>query len=166
METWRIPLIAVGRPQDAEQAARHAISLDDSYGRGHYLLGNILAKRVKPGSLAAAPEAALQLRKGASEMPHAHIAIATTLFDGRRQRERGGGTTLIFEIGPSTVPGGCGTLAGGPDAPLKQWPLKSKNLRGLSDGGGLFARVLHEQVDAEQRLRVAPAPTADLPFRT
>jgi Tfp pilus assembly protein PilF len=69
-------LIAVGRPQDAEQAARHAISLDDSYGRGHYLLGNILAKRVKPGSLAAAPEAALQLRKGASEMPHAHIAIA------------------------------------------------------------------------------------------
>jgi predicted Zn-dependent protease len=69
-------LIAVDRPQDAEQAARHAIELDDSYARGHYLLGNILAKRVTPKSLAAAPEAALQLRRGASEMPHAHIMIA------------------------------------------------------------------------------------------
>jgi tetratricopeptide (TPR) repeat protein len=69
-------LIAVGRPQDAEQAARHAISLDDSYARGHYLLGNILMKRVTPASLAAAPEAALELRKGASEMPHGHIMIA------------------------------------------------------------------------------------------
>jgi tetratricopeptide (TPR) repeat protein len=69
-------LIAVGRPLDAEQAARRAVAVDDSYARGHYLLGNILATRVRPGSLEAAPEAALQLRRGASEIPHAHIMIA------------------------------------------------------------------------------------------
>ena len=39
-------------------------------------MGNILAKRVTPKSLEAAPEAALQLRRGASAMPHGHILIA------------------------------------------------------------------------------------------
>src|SRR5439155_13451415 len=29
----------------------------------------------------------------------------------------------------------------------------------------LLVRVLHEKIDAEQRLRVASSPTADLPFR-
>ena len=79
-------LIAVGRPQDAETAARHALSLDDSYTRGHYLLGNILAKRVTPASLQMAPEAALHLRLGAAEMPHAYIMIAQMyLMEGDQQ---------------------------------------------------------------------------------
>ena len=70
-------LAAVGRIQDAEQAARQAIALDTSYSRGHYLLGNILAKSVTPGSLQKAPEAARELRLGETELPHAHIVIAT-----------------------------------------------------------------------------------------
>jgi tetratricopeptide (TPR) repeat protein len=78
-------LAAVGRIQDAERAARHAIDLDPSYSRGHYLLGNILAKSVTPESLQRAPEAARELRLGEADLPHAHIVIATIyLAEGDR----------------------------------------------------------------------------------
>ncbi len=69
-------LIAVNRFADAELSARQAVSMNDSYIRGHYILGHILAKSVMPGSLAKAPEAARELRLGAAEMPHAYLMIA------------------------------------------------------------------------------------------
>jgi tetratricopeptide (TPR) repeat protein len=69
-------LAALGRAAEAEQAARHAISLDESYLRGHYLLGDILAKSVTPRLLAKAPEAAQELRISATELPHSYLIIA------------------------------------------------------------------------------------------
>ena len=74
-------LIALGRAREAEQAARRAIALDASYGRGHYLLGNILAKSVRPNLLQNAAEAARELRLGAASLPHAHIVIAQMYLD-------------------------------------------------------------------------------------
>jgi tetratricopeptide (TPR) repeat protein len=67
---------AVGRLQDAEHAARRAVSLDARYIRAHYLLGSILAHGVRPGALEKAPEAARHLRLGAPDIPRAHIEIA------------------------------------------------------------------------------------------
>ncbi len=67
---------ALGRMKDAEEAARHSILLDNSYTKGHYLLGNILAKTVTPRSLRNAPEAAQQLRLGAAEVHAAYFDIA------------------------------------------------------------------------------------------
>jgi tetratricopeptide (TPR) repeat protein len=69
-------LCALGRLRGAEQAARRAIEIDNSYGRAHYLLGSILAKSVVPGALEKAPEAAHQLRLGAADVPHAFLDIA------------------------------------------------------------------------------------------
>jgi tetratricopeptide (TPR) repeat protein len=69
-------LCLIGRLQDAEQSARRAVEIDNTYGRGHYLLGSILAKSVVPGSLKKAPEAARQLRLGAADVPHAFLDIA------------------------------------------------------------------------------------------
>lgn len=69
-------LCALGRFQEAEAAARHSIELDGSYARGHYLLGNILARGVSPESLQNAPEAARQLRLGAAEVRLAYFDIA------------------------------------------------------------------------------------------
>jgi tetratricopeptide (TPR) repeat protein len=67
---------AAGRLQDAEYAARRSLSLDSNYLRGHYLLGSILARGVRPGALEKAPEAARHLRLGAVDVPRAHIDIA------------------------------------------------------------------------------------------
>jgi Tfp pilus assembly protein PilF len=69
-------LFALGRWQEAEQAARRALALDASYGRGHYLLGSILAKSIRPDRLGNAPEAAHHLRLGASDVAHAYLEIA------------------------------------------------------------------------------------------
>jgi tetratricopeptide (TPR) repeat protein len=67
---------ALGRWKDAEGAARHSVALDDSYIKGHYLLGNILARSVTSRSLQNAPEAARQLRLGAAEVRAAYFDIA------------------------------------------------------------------------------------------
>jgi len=67
---------ALGRWQDAERAARHALDLDNHYGRAHYLLGSLLARGIRPEALEKAPEAARHLRLGAEEVPPAHIEIA------------------------------------------------------------------------------------------
>jgi tetratricopeptide (TPR) repeat protein len=67
---------AAGRLQDAEFAARRSISLDGRYLRGHYLLGSILAKSIRPDALEKAPEAARHLRLGAADVPKAYIDIA------------------------------------------------------------------------------------------
>ncbi len=67
---------ALGRPKEAEEAARHSIAIDDSYIKGHYLLGNILARGITPRSLQNAPEAAQQLRLGAAEVYAAYFDIA------------------------------------------------------------------------------------------
>ena len=67
---------AAGRLQDAEYAARRSVSLDTRYLRGHYLLGSILARSVRPNALEKAPEAARHLRLGAADIPRAHIDIA------------------------------------------------------------------------------------------
>jgi Tfp pilus assembly protein PilF len=78
-------LCLLGRMRDAEQAARHAVEVDKSYGRGHYMLGNILAKSVVPGSLEKAPEAARELRLAAADVPHAFLDIAQIyLLEGDR----------------------------------------------------------------------------------
>jgi tetratricopeptide (TPR) repeat protein len=69
-------LSLAGRLQDAEQSARRAVEIDNTYGRAHYLLGSILARSVVPGSLQKAPEAARQLRLGAADVPHAFLDIA------------------------------------------------------------------------------------------
>jgi Flp pilus assembly protein TadD len=66
----------LGRLQDAEQAARRAVSLESHNWRAHYLLGMALARAVRPEALEKAPEAALELRLGAAGMPHAFIEIA------------------------------------------------------------------------------------------
>jgi tetratricopeptide (TPR) repeat protein len=66
---------ALGRLQDAEYAARRALSLDASYVRAHYLLGSVLAKGVRPDALEKAPEAARHLRLGAPDIPRAHVEI-------------------------------------------------------------------------------------------
>jgi tetratricopeptide (TPR) repeat protein len=71
---------AAGRLQDAEYAARRSISLDDRYLRGHYLLGSILARSVRPNALEKAPEAARHLRLGAADVPRAYIDIAQIYF--------------------------------------------------------------------------------------
>ena len=42
---------AAGRLEDAEYAARRAVSLDSRYLRAHYMLGSILARSVRPGAL-------------------------------------------------------------------------------------------------------------------
>lgn len=65
-----------GRLQDAEYAARRSVSLDSRYLRGHYLLGSILARSVRPNALEKAPEAARHLRLGAADIPRAYIDIA------------------------------------------------------------------------------------------
>ena len=67
---------ALGRWQDAERAARHAVELDGRYGRAHYMLGSVLAHGVRPETLEKAPEAARHLRLGAEDVPRAHIEIA------------------------------------------------------------------------------------------
>ena len=67
---------AAGRLQDAEFAARRSVSLDSRYLRGHYLLGSILARSVRPNALEKAPEAARHLRLGAADIPRAYIDIA------------------------------------------------------------------------------------------
>ena len=67
---------ALGRWKEAEDAARHSVAIDASYTKGHYLLGNILAKTVTPRSLRNAPEAAQHLRLGASEVRAAYFDIA------------------------------------------------------------------------------------------
>jgi tetratricopeptide (TPR) repeat protein len=67
---------ALGRWQDAERAARHALDLDARCGRAHYLLGSILARGIRPQALEKAPEAARHLRLGAEDVPRAHIEIA------------------------------------------------------------------------------------------
>jgi tetratricopeptide (TPR) repeat protein len=67
---------SLGRWQDAERAARHALDLDDRNGRAHYLLGSIMAHGIRPEALEKAPEAARHLRLGAEEVPPAHIEIA------------------------------------------------------------------------------------------
>ena len=78
-------LCLLGRMRDAEKAARHAVEVDHSYSRGHYMLGNILAKRVVPGSLEKAPEAARELRLAAADVPHAFLDIAQIyLVEGDR----------------------------------------------------------------------------------
>jgi Tfp pilus assembly protein PilF len=78
-------LCMLGRLRDAEQAARHAVEVDKSYSRGHYMLGNILAKSVVPGSLEKAPEAARELRLAATDVPHAFLDIAQIyLVEGDR----------------------------------------------------------------------------------
>jgi Tfp pilus assembly protein PilF len=78
-------LCMLGRVRDAEQAARHAVEVDNSYGRGHYMLGNILAKSVVTGSLGKAPEAARELRLAAADVPHAFLDIAQIyLVEGDR----------------------------------------------------------------------------------
>jgi tetratricopeptide (TPR) repeat protein len=69
-------LCALGRLGDAEQAVRRALDIDKTYSRAHYLLGSILAKSVMPGSLGKAPEAAIHLRLGATDVPHAYLEIA------------------------------------------------------------------------------------------
>jgi tetratricopeptide (TPR) repeat protein len=65
-----------GRLRDAEYAARRSLSLDAHYLRGHYLLGSVLARSIRPGALEKAPEAARHLRLGAADVPRAHIDIA------------------------------------------------------------------------------------------
>lgn len=70
-------LCALNRLPEAERAARRALEIDKSYGRAHYLLGSILAKRVVPGSLGQAPEAARHLRLGAEDVHQAHLDIAS-----------------------------------------------------------------------------------------
>jgi Tfp pilus assembly protein PilF len=78
-------LCLLGRMRDAEQAARRAVEVDNSYGRGHYMLGSILTKSVTSGSLEKAPEAARQLRLGAADVPHAFLDIAEIyLVEGDR----------------------------------------------------------------------------------
>src|SRR5262249_42660296 len=78
-------LYALGRLPDAEQAARRALALDSRYVKAHYLLGSLLARRVRPDSLALAPEAALHLRLGSADIPHAFIEIAQVyLAEGDR----------------------------------------------------------------------------------
>ena len=67
---------AAGRLQDAEYAARRSVSLDPHYLRGHYLLGSILARSVRPNALEKAPEAARHLRLGAPDVPRAYLDIA------------------------------------------------------------------------------------------
>ena len=69
-------LCALGRMGDAEVAARRSLALDKTNTKAHYLLGSILAKTVRPGSLAKAPEAADHLRRGAADVPHAYLEIA------------------------------------------------------------------------------------------
>ena len=69
-------LCVLGRMREAEQAARHAVEVDSAYSRGHYMLGNILARNVTSGSLAKAPEAARELRLAAADVPHAYLDIA------------------------------------------------------------------------------------------
>ena len=77
---------ALGRWQDAERAARHALDLDNHYGRAHYLLGSLLARGIRPEALEKAPEAARHLRLGAEDVPRAHIEIAGIyLAEGDRQ---------------------------------------------------------------------------------
>jgi tetratricopeptide (TPR) repeat protein len=78
-------LCVLSRMRDAEQAARRAVEIDNSYGRGHYMLGSILARSVASGSLQKAPEAARELRLGAADVPHAFLDIAQIyLMEGDR----------------------------------------------------------------------------------
>jgi tetratricopeptide (TPR) repeat protein len=65
-----------GRLQEAEKAVRQALTLDDHYARGHYLLGSLLALRVRANALENAPEAVRHLRLGAVDVPKAHLEIA------------------------------------------------------------------------------------------